>query len=311
MDTKQGLIYFFLAVAVVAGVSGYYLNEKSMNKAQKNAEVTDVSQQSTNTISIGFVDYDAAKQIKRIQPTIDYIAEKLGDNKTKYEGRVIVVRYLDNITDLMKEQKLDLFLDSPFPTAIAAKKSGAVPFLRRWKDGVSQYHSVFIVKNGSSINTINDFKGKTIAFEDSGSTSGYMLPKTYLMQVGFNISQSAGKNDINYIFSGDDENTIIWVIEGKADIGAISNLDFEKSTDLIKEKIKMVGRTENVPRHVLSYRSGLDPVLVEKIKQIFVNMDKDPRGMNISKDFQNTKKYDELARYEMLNTIRNLEFLER
>lgn len=311
MKTKRGLIYFFLAVALLAGVSGYYLNEKSMNNAQKNGEVTEVSQRSTNTISIGFVDYDAAKQIKRIQPTIDYIAEKLGDNKTKYEGRVIIVKNLDNITDLMKEQKLDLFLDSPFPTAKVAKKGGGVPFLRRWKDGVSQYHSVFIVKNGSSISTVNDFKGKNISFEDPGSTSGYMLPKSYLMQEGFNISQSAGKNDINYVFSGDDENTIIWVIEGKADIGAISNIDFELSTDSIKEKIKMVGRTEDVPRHVISHRSGLDPVIVEKIKQILLKMDKDPRGMNISKDFQNTKKYDELARDEMLNTIRNLELLER
>ena len=53
-------------------------------------------------------------------------------------------------------------------------------------------------------------EGKTIVFEDNESTSGYLLPLTHLENSGYSIES----DDIDYIFSDDDENTPIWVLEG-------------------------------------------------------------------------------------------------
>ena len=36
----------------------------------------------------------------------------------------------------------------------------------------------------------------------------------------------------------DDENTPIWLLEGRGDVGATSNLDFEDIPTNIKEKVK-------------------------------------------------------------------------
>lgn len=294
MDKRS--VHVFLAIILLAGITGYYFNIRSSADVKENIqEKIPATPKITKTVSIGVISDNAVKQIKLFQPTADYIAAKLSDNRVTYEGKVIVVKSIDNMTELLREQKLDLYMESPFATVIIANKSGAVPFLRRWKDGAAQYYSVFIVRKNSSINTLADFAGKTITFEDPGSTSGYLLPKAYLIQNGLNVSQSPGKNNISYAFSGEDENTPLWVVEGTSDIGAISNLNFKNLPDPIKINLRMIDRTIDVPRFVVSHRSGMEQATVEQIKQILLDMDQDPQGIKIMKDFQNTAKYDEIS----------------
>lgn len=290
-----------IAAAVIVAIFIFYFFDSGDKTAN---EVIGSGAVSTNaTISIGTVSEDAAKQIRIFQPTADYIAQKLSTDKTRYSGKVIISKTVDDSSKLLKEQELDLFFDTPFAATITANKSGSVPFLRRWKDSVPEYQSVFIVKKNSSIRTLDDFYGKTIAFEDPGSTSGYLLPRAYLVRNGFNLSEYRGKNDISYVFSGEDENIPLWIIEGRADIGTVSNVEFEKYPDSIKHKITIIGNTENVPRYVVSHRSGIEPEMVERIKEIFLNMDKDPAGIEVLNNF-NTKKYDELAdKEEFLKNI--------
>jgi phosphonate transport system substrate-binding protein len=302
---------------------------KSSEKA--NAE----PMKTVNTIRIGTVDVDAVKQIMKFQPTADYIAAKISNETTQYKGQVIIPSTVNDMIKLLKEQRIDLYFESPFTIALVDNESGAVPFLLRWKEGVAQYHSIFIVKNNSSIKTLNDFVGKTIAFEAPESTSGYLLPKAYLVQKGFkligestesylvqgepviiskglNTNSSSidwpsrnGSNDdnntIRYIFAREDQNIPLWIVEGKADIGVISNVDFEQETyENVKSQLKIVDRTIDVPRHVVSYRSELEPALVQKIKNILLNMDKDPEGIKILRNFENSIKYEEIKNKDQL-----------
>jgi phosphonate transport system substrate-binding protein len=301
---------------------------KSSEKA--NAELM----KTVNTIRIGTVDVDAVKQIMKFQPTADYIAAKISNETTQYKGQVIIPSTVNDMIKLLKEQRIDLYFESPFTIALVDNESGAVPFLLRWKEGVAQYHSIFIVKNNSSIKTLNDFVGKTIAFEAPESTSGYLLPKAYLVQKGFKLigestesylvqgepviiskglntnsssidwpsrSSNDDNNTIRYIFAREDQNIPLWIVEGKADIGVISNVDFEQETyENVKSQLKIVDRTIDVPRHVVSYRSELEPALVQKIKNILLNMDKDAEGIKILRNFENSIKYEEIKNKDQL-----------
>jgi phosphonate transport system substrate-binding protein len=321
MGAKLNLI---IAIFILALVIASPLIVEIIGKAKAEPIMT------TNTIRIGTVDVDAVKQIIKFQPTADYIAAKLSNNQTThYNGKVIITPTINDMINLLKEQKVDLYFESPFTIALVDKESGAVPFLLRWKEGVAQYHSIFIVKKNSPINTINDFVGKTIAFEAPESTSGYLLPKAYLVQKGFSLSGEAtesyltqgraggvlsggsnitnssidesignsnsNNNTIRYVFAREDQNIPLWIVEGKADIGVISNVDIEQETyESVKSQLKIVDRTIDVPRHVVSHRSELDPVLVEKIKHMLVYMDKDQEGIKILKNFEETTKYEEI-----------------
>lgn len=71
--------------------------------------------------------------------------------------------------------------------------------------------------------------------------------------------------------------------------------------------MKVIDRTIDVPRHVVTHRSELDPVLVERIEQILMDMDKDPEGIEILKNFKNTTKYDEIPdKEELFSTINEM-----
>jgi phosphate/phosphite/phosphonate ABC transporter binding protein len=321
--TRLIIVIIILALFVAA------VNVKSFEKA--NAEPV----KTVNTIRIGTVDVDAVTQMLKFQPTADYIAAKLSNETTQYKGQVIIPSTINDMIELLREQRIDLYFESPFTIAIVDNESGAVPFLLRWKEGVTQYHSLFIVKNSSSIKTVNDFGGKTIAFEAPESTSGYLLPKAYLVQKGFkligqslesylahgepiiiskgpninssNIDWSSkdgsndGNNTIRYIFAREDHNIPLWVVEGKADIGVISNVDLEHETyESIKSQLKIVDKTIDVPRHMVSYRSELEPDLVYKINSILLNMDKEPEGIKILRNFDNSTKYEEIPNKDQL-----------
>jgi hypothetical protein len=67
----------------------------------------------TNTIRIGTVDVDASKQIMKFQPTADYIAAKISNQTTQYRGEVTIPSTVDDMINLLKEQRIDLYFESP------------------------------------------------------------------------------------------------------------------------------------------------------------------------------------------------------
>lgn len=308
VNFDKKLIYLSLVLILLIGVAGYYFTA-SPDNSKENAREPEPGSPRIKTITIGTVSDDAIKQIKELQPTMDFLGARLSNNETRYEGKVVVVNTVDNLIFLLKERKVDLFIQSPLTSILVAKKTGAVLFLKGWRDGVAVYYSTFFVNRNSSINALNDFTGKTIAFPNTFSSSSYLLPEAYLLQKGFKINQSAGTDNIRYVFSGSDEDTVLWVIEGKADIGALSSLDFEALPKSVKGQLKQIGRTPDVPRHVISYRADLDPVMAESIKKILINIDKEPASVEFFKT-QRTKKYDELSKDEISNISKMVELLE-
>lgn len=303
MNISRKQIYLCIIIILSVVSIAYYFYQGTSVKME-DIPKAEKSQPVTKTIWIGTIGDDAFKETQLFQPTANYIAARLSDNQTVYKGEVIIAKNFETISNISKEQKLDIYIDSPFPSIIVARKSGMVPFLRRWKDGVEQYHTVFIVKNNSSIRSITDFKGKTVASEDESSTTSYLMPKAYFIQNGFIVDQTQ-ENSIKFVFTGGKENTPLWVIEGKADIGAMSNLEFDKIPPNIRYGLRVIERTIDLPRHIVSHSPDMEPAMIENVQKIFIDMDKDAKGIEILKNFQNTKKYDPIS-MDVINNISHI-----
>lgn len=71
-----------------------------------------------------------------------------------------------------------------------------------------------------------------------------------------------------------------------------NNLNLLASNQL--KKLRVIHSTIAVPRHIVSIRSGLDPVLVSKIKNILLQMHTTERGQKILQQFKKTTKFDEI-----------------
>ena len=133
---------------------------------------------------------------------MDYAAHKLSAT-AEIKGMVVVVPTPGQMMKLLEEKRVDFYMESPYPTYLV-NRLGAGKLLLRWKGGIGEYRSLIFTSKDSSI-ARRKFRGKIIAFEDPGSTSGYFLPKLFLLKKGFSVVEkpSAGakvsSGEIGYI----------------------------------------------------------------------------------------------------------------
>lgn len=80
-------------------------------------------------------------------------------------------------------------------------------------DGALGYHSILIVKSDSPYKKLDDLKGKTLAWADPNSTSGYLIPLVSLRGAGIEPEKFFGRT----LFSGGHEQSVLGVINGQLD----------------------------------------------------------------------------------------------
>lgn len=241
---------------------------------------------------------EPAKKIKRFQPLADYLVVRLSDFGIK-AGEVKVARDIETLSQWMASGEADLYFDSLYPAMRVCDQSGALPILRRWKSGVVEYHTVFFARADSGLTSLDDLKGKMIAFEEPFSTSGYMLPLSYLVEHGFNLVEESkadakvAEDEVGYMFSGEDQNTVRWVLSRKVAAGVIDDENFLDIPEKTRAALNILAETERIPRQLVVVRPNMDPGLVEAVKTVLMGMDQTKEGQAVLKKFKKTAKFDE------------------
>jgi len=235
---------------------------------------------------------------EHFRPLVNYAARQL--TPTGAKGMVVVASTAAQMTKLLEEKRVDFYMESPYPTYVINRLGAARLLLRRWKGGIAEYHSLIFTNKESRVARLEDLRGKIIAFEDPGSTSGYFLPKLFLFKKGFSVTEKASleakvsANEIGYIFAGTDKNMINLVLQKKVAAGAFSNDDFAHISDTSKASISMLGETESVPRHLVSVRKDVPEPIVTRLRNILLSMHQDKEGQDILRKADNTTKFDSL-----------------
>lgn len=265
----------------------------------------------TGTIVVGDVTSQPAKKIKRYQPLADYLAANLGEFGIGV-GEVKVAPDTEAMASLLKSGEVDIYFDSPYPAMLVNEISGAQPVLRRWKGGDAVYYTVIFAMTDSGFTGLDDLTGHKVAFDDPTSTSGYVLPMVHMMEAGLNMKkkessdESVAADEVGYVFSQDDQNNIQWVISRRVDAAAIDHRSFLNIPPESREAMTVLAETEKVARHVVLVREGLDPKLVEQIKQTLLNMDQSPEGREVMENFEETTKFDNFPTEEDIARMREL-----
>lgn len=241
---------------------------------------------------------DPADKIEEFQPIIDYLAENLGDFGIE-RGEVKIAPDLETLMEWVKEGEVDIFYDSLYPALIISAESEAEPLLRGWRDGEPVYHSVFFARKDSDIKTLDDFKGNIIALDELISTSGYMMPISHLIANDLtpveveSFEDSVSDDEVGYVFSGDDSNTIAWVLGERVNIGVVDNLTYmQEIPAATRAELVIVAETAEVPRRVVMVGADLDPELVEALKELMMGLDETQEGLALLKILE-TKEFDE------------------
>lgn len=266
------------------------------------------------TITVGSIHRQAAAEIKKFSPLAAYLGKHLRSEGTS-QGRVVVAKNIAQMAMFLREGRVDLFIDSPFPSLAVRRLSGSKFLLRRWKKGLAEYHSVIFTNKDSNLNRLEDLNGKVLAFEEPFSSSGYFFPKIVLMQEGLKLvpkadpTEPVGPREVGYVFSLDDENTVVWVLRGKVIAGVLDNQTYSEEARR-NPNLKVIYKTFSFPRHILSYRADLPPKLVARVKEILIKMDQSEDGRKTLREFQQTTKFDELPDSSMAQLLKALPFVD-
>jgi phosphonate transport system substrate-binding protein len=232
----------------------------------------------------------------------DYLAVRLADHGIAGVD-VLIAESPERMRSLLQEGKVDLFSETAFVALDFMNEGTAKPLLREWKKGVAEYHTVIIVRKDSGLKTLPDLAGRKFAFEDSGSTSGYLIPRVALEDAGLRLSELPDPRNpvadgaLGYSFAQGEINVVAWVNRGLADAGAISNLDWmdpDTAPTVLKNELRVIHETEPVIRSLFLTRQSLDDGLCERIAAILESMHESDEGRAVLGRYFKVARFDRL-----------------
>lgn len=252
-----------------------------------------------DTLRIGTISADPAKDVKEFQPLAAYLGSQLGGQGID-SVVVVVAQGIREMAELLKANKVDLYIDSPFPVLLTQHLADNRILLRRWKRGVSVYSSVMFTRAGAGVSSLEQLSGRMVAFEEPFSTASYYLAKMHLVQAGLKLRRKTDAQDgvapdeTGYVFSADDRNTLAWVLKGRVAAGAMNDEKYRKLSKGREKDLVVLATTTPVPRHLVTYRKNLDPALLRAVRAVLLEMERSPRGLDALRAFNETTRFDEL-----------------
>jgi phosphonate transport system substrate-binding protein len=262
-------------------------------------------------IVIGDVSDDPDATSRFWQPLADYLAANLDE----YDyGSVLIASDLDQMASLINRGEVDVYIDSPYPSLYVNDNSDGTIVLRHWRGGVSEYHSVFFTLKDTGVDTVQDLPGKVIALDKPASTSGNFLPRTFLLENGFKLTEVASVADtvpsdnVGYIFSGEDVNTMQWVMTERVAVGVTDSISYSETPESVRSRMKIIAETRSVPSQLVTVGSGLDANTAQAITDVLITMEDTPQGEEVLKAI-NTTRFDDVPggieafRQEMENLL--------
>jgi phosphonate transport system substrate-binding protein len=130
-------------------------------------------------LGVGLFQPDKEKNDATYRPLAAYLAAKL--------NRPVELRTVDSWEGLAKSLssgETDLALMGPWGYVLANHQAQAQVVSTILYDGKPEYFAIIVTNPASGINNIKDMKGRTFAFGDKGSTSGYLIPFHFFMTQG-------------------------------------------------------------------------------------------------------------------------------
>ena len=128
---------------------------------------------------VGLFQPDKEKNDATYRPLADYLAKKLGR-----EVKLFTVDTWEGLAKSLASGETDIALMGPWGYVLANHTAGAQVAATILYDGKPEYFAIMVTNPKSGINSIQDLKGKTFAFGDKGSTSGYLIPSYHFQKQG-------------------------------------------------------------------------------------------------------------------------------
>jgi phosphonate transport system substrate-binding protein len=147
----------------------------------------------TLRLGVGMFQPDRESNDATYRPLADHLAERL--------GRPVALRTVDSWEGLAKSLasgETDIALMGPWGYVLAHHHAGARAVATIVYDGRPEYHAIIVTHPDSGLRSVHDLlggagRGRSFAFGDKGSTSGYLIPLHFFMRQGIDPESHFGR----------------------------------------------------------------------------------------------------------------------
>lgn len=218
---------------------------------------------------VGLFQPDKEKNDQTYKAFSEYLAKKL--------KRPVEMRTVDTWEGLAKSLangETDIALLGPWGYVLANNESGAQVVATILYDGKPEYHALIVTHPESKIEKPEDLKGKSFAFGDKGSTSGYLIP-FYFFQKTFGIK--APEDFFGKVVYTKHQAIETQVAKRELDAGADYNRNRNTMIEqgLLKEtESKIIWQSEPLPNDAFAVSAELfkNKVFVKELQKALVDV---------------------------------------
>ncbi|MDA0876492.1 MAG: putative selenate ABC transporter substrate-binding protein [Proteobacteria bacterium] len=218
----------------------------------------------------------ASEQIRKFTPLVKYLERRL--------GMKVVFRPVSDYpaaVEALVNKQIELAWLGGLTFVQADIRSGGkvIPILQREED--TRFQSVFISKTGSGITQLTQLKGKTLTFGSPSSTSGHLMPRSYLLEAGIDPEKDLSK----LAYSGAHDASIAAVVSGRVDAAAVDMTvwrKFVESKRVDTTRVNVFYETPSFYNYNWTIHADMPAELRAKIERAFLELSIDtPEGKEI------------------------------
>jgi phosphonate transport system substrate-binding protein len=247
----------FAAIAVATFLAG-------VSHAQQVLRVTTIPEEA------------ATEQMRKFGPLTKYLEQAVG-----MKVSFVPVNDYPAAVEALVNKQVDLVWFGGFTYVQAQIRSGGkiVPIAQREED--TKFRSVFITQKNSGITKLADLKGKQVSFGSQSSTSGHLMPRSFLLEAGLDPDRDFKR----VAYSGAHDATIASVVSGRVDAAALDITVWQKFVNEKKvdtSKVDVFYTTPPYFNYNWSVNADMPVELRDKITKALLALDMNtPEGKEI------------------------------
>lgn len=231
-----------------------------------------------------------SREAERIVDSLDPFAVLLSE-KLLIPVDTFVSTNFTGLVEAIGTGRVDIGLFGPSSMVQAMDRHGAKPILASVRRGYSYYLSQFNIRCDSGIESFDDLRGKTIAFVDPASASGYQFPYVFLIEE-YGIDADV---DMLPIFAGSHDAGALAVYNGDVDVavtfggtpGSDGRTTIQNDFPDVMEQVCILGFTGEIPNDGTVVRSGISDELAAQIAQAMIEIAETEEGQALTQELFN------------------------
>ena len=201
---------------------------------------------------------------------------------TKLDRPVEVIIPSDSsvVVESFRNGTLDLGYLSSTDAARNLSQETADILLVHLKNGKPHYKSIWLTKKEKTYQSIDELKGKPVAFASRSSTSGFLIPTWDMMKRGLVGNETSLTDFFSLTIYGTGYvSAVEKVLSGEVEAAAVSDYvyrgDNKYLDDTQKERLRVFQEQGPVPAHTLCVRSTMSEKDRKIIKEALLQMNED------------------------------------